>query len=188
MNLGHPESYYYNAIHPLLTSLFFTNSALHLAKIFFQLSFQSPASEQILSDEDDTPCPLPPFLPSILTHFGIIFTLPHYRLRCRTAAEHQRAYESEILDRDSDLLFCGYTAKLCLPEADCSIIIWHLHFLDLRHHQSVKPDFICSITRCSRSDGVSQWVSQSVSVSTDWTDVTLVSDDIYWKLMWLWNW
>ena len=37
---------------------------------------------------------------------------------------------------------------------------------------------IFSITRRSRSD-VSDWVTESVSVSTDLTDVTLVSEDTY---------
>ena len=46
--------------HANLTLKISSNSPLLLAAIFFQLSFQSPAFEQILSDEDDTSCLFPP--------------------------------------------------------------------------------------------------------------------------------
>ena len=47
--------------------------------------------------------------------------------------------------------------------------------------------FIFSVTRRSRSDEsqwVSNWVTEWVSVSIDFTDVTLVSDDTYRRLYW----
>ena len=32
---------------------------------------------------------------------------------------------------------------------------------------------------------VSEWVSESVTLSTELTDVTLVSEDTYWRLYWM---
>ena len=46
---------------------------------------------------------------------------------------------------------------------------------------------IFSVTRRSRSDvsqSVSQWVSESLTLRTELTDVTLVSEDTYWRLYW----
>ena len=52
---------------------------------------------------------------------------------------------------------------------------------------------IISVTRRSRSDSrysLTHSLTESVSVSTDLTDVTLVSDDTYWRLGWCYssNW
>ena len=44
-------------------------------------------------------------------------------------------------------------------------------------------DHIFSVTRRSRSS-VSEWVSQWVTLRTELTDVTLVSEDTYWGLYW----
>ena len=47
--------------------------------------------------------------------------------------------------------------------------------------------FIFSVTRRSRSDGshsLTHSLTEYISVSTDLTDVTLVSDDTYWTLYW----
>ena len=51
------------------------------------------------------------------------------------------------------------------------------------HADEVSHGPLFSVTRRSRSDE-SDSVSQWVSVSTDLTDVTLVSDDTYWRLYW----
>ena len=46
------------------------------------------------------------------------------------------------------------------------------------------PPFLFSVTRRSRSDSVSEWVSQLLTLRTELTDVTLVSEDTYRRLYW----
>ena len=52
--------------------------------------------------------------------------------------------------------------------------------------EPIPPLYVFSVTRRSRSDvsqSVSEWVSQW-HCWTDLTDVTLVSEDTYWRLYW----
>ena len=53
--------------------------------------------------------------------------------------------------------------------------------------QSLQPKSridVFSVTRRSRSDSVSQSVSELLTLRTELTDVTLVSEDTYWRLYW----
>ena len=70
--------------------------------------------------------------------------------------------------------------RCCIFSCDCSTQM-------LFRHLCLNLFYLFSVTRRSRSDEshlLTYWVTNWVSVSIDFTDVTLVSDDSYRRLYW----